>query len=188
MKMLKKQKGFTLIEIIIALAVIGVAISGMLYYQSRADTSQKVNDTTSAITTMVGSIKTTFAPANSYADVTAQNLINAGLLVSPFTASGANIVDPWGINIVVGGNASFFGFTLTPPDAETCAKLATALVRNAARMTIAADAAIAPAGTTLATFVTGATVIKADQAAQMNAANMATGCAVNNRLLAVAFR
>lgn len=186
---LRRQKGFTLIEIIIALAVIGVAIAGMLYYQSRAEAGQKANNTVSALTSMVGNIKSTFAPANSFAGVSAANLISAGAVVEPFTGAGTAITDPWGGAVVVGGSPGFFGISLQAPNAEVCMKIVTGLVRNASRVTVhtAAPTFVATA-TTAETMLTTGTVVKANAADVFNATNAAAGCGGTAAHIAMVFR
>lgn len=188
MQINKKPKGFTLIEIIIALAIMGVAISGMLYYQSRAETGQKVNDVVSAMTTMVGGIKTSFAPAGNYDAVTSANIVNAGLTVEPFVASGTTIIDPWGTTLSIAGKGAFFGMQVSAPDKETCTKLVTSLVRNASRMTVGSDAAMVGTATTLEAFATGTNIAKADAASAYNPASSATGCSATGAKIVVVYR
>ena len=185
----RAQKGFTLIEIIIALAVIGVAIAGMLYYQNRAETGQKANNTVSALTSMVGSIKSTYAPANSYAGVTAGNLISAGLIVEPFTGAGTAITDPWGGAVTIGGAPGFFGIAFQAPSADVCMKIVTGLVRSAARVTVhtAAPTFVATA-TTAETMLTTGNVVKTNATANYNAANAATGCGDTAAFIGLVFR
>lgn len=185
----RRQKGFTLIEIIIALAVIGVAIAGMLYYQSRAEAGQKANNTVSALTSMVGNIKTTFAPANSFAGVTATNLNSAGVIVEPFTGSGTAITDPWGGSVTVAGSPGFFGISLLAPNAEVCMKIVTGLVRNAARVTVhTAAPTFVTTATTAETMLTTGTVVKANAAATFDAANASSGCGGASAHIAMVFR
>ncbi len=185
----KRQAGFTLIEIIIALAVIGVAIAGMLYYQNRAEAGQKANNSVSALTSMVGNIKSTFAPANSFAGVTAGNLVSAGLVVEPFTGAGTAITDPWGNAVVIGGAPGFFGIGVLAPNSEICMKIVTGLVRSAARVTVhtAAPAFVATA-TTAETMLTTGTVVKTNAQGAFNAANAATGCGDTAAHIGMVFR
>lgn len=185
----RRQKGFTLIEIIIALAVIGVAIAGMLYYQNRAEAGQKANNAVSALTSMVGSVKSNFAPANSFAGVTAGNLVSAGLIVEPFTGAGNAITDPWGGAVTVGGSAGFFGLSFQAPTSEICMKIVTGLVRSAARVTVhTAAPTFVGAATTAETMLTTGTVVKANAVDVFNAANAATGCGDTAAHIAMVFR
>lgn len=186
---MKRQKGFTLIEIIIALAVIGVAIAGMLYYQSRAESGQKANNTVSALTSMVGNIKSTFSPANTFTGVTAGNLVSAGVIVEPFTGTGTAITDPWGGAVTVGGAPGFFGLAFQAPNAEVCMKIVTGLVRSAARVTVhtAAPTFVATA-TTAETMLTTGTVVKTNATATYNAGNAATGCGDTAAFVSMVFR
>ena len=183
----RRQAGFTLIELIIALAVMGAAIGGMLYYQSRAEASQKTNDSVTALTTMVSSIKTNYGPSNSYAQVTIPNLVSGGMAVEPFKVSGSTIVDPWNNTILAEGDATKFAFRIGPVTRENCVTLANGLVRNALIVNVGNVTAIT--GGTL----TGGGVYKASASATPDAAilNGATGCGIASdatRYVAAVFR
>jgi prepilin-type N-terminal cleavage/methylation domain-containing protein len=171
-----RQAGFTLIEIIIALAVMGSAIGGMLYYQSRAETSQKTNDAVSALTTMVSSVKTNYGPAGTYAGVTVANIIAGGLTVEPLKVSGANIVDPWNNNVLAEGAAAQFAMRVGPLTRETCLAMANGLVRNAVILNVGNVTAVT------AGALTGGGVYKASAAATPDAGvlNGNTGCGIAN--------
>lgn len=186
-KSLRKQAGFTLIEIIIALAVMGTAIGGMLYYQSRAENGQKVNDTITAATTMISGIKTNFGPTNSYAQVTIANLISGGMTVEPFKVNGANITDPWNNNLLMEGNASQFAFRLGPVSREVCVSLANGLVNNALILNVGNVTAVT------AGALTGGGAYKASASATPDASVLlgATGCGIATdaqRFVAAVFR
>lgn len=176
-----KSKGFTLIEIIVALAILGVVIAGILYYQSRAEAKTKANDTISALTTMIGGIKSAYAPANSYATVTNQNLNSSGLVVQPFTGSTTSITDAWAHAVTFNGNATQFGFSLQSPDPETCIGIVSGLSRNA--IIVRVGAASISGG-----VPSGGSAVKASASAAYDPAAAATGCGTANAVIAMAFR
>lgn len=185
----RRQRGFTLVEIIIAMALAGVVIAGVMFYQSRAENTQRVNDAVQAMVTMAGSIKRVYAPANSYAAVAEAGLVNGGLVIKPFTASGTNILDPWGGDVTVGGSGPFFGLSFNAPSAEACQQLVSSMADNAVRITVhTAAPSFVGTATTAAAFLATGVVVKADAAATFDAANMASGCNGTARHVAFVFR
>ena len=182
-----KQTGFTLIEIIIALAILGAAISGMLYYQSRAETSQKVNDMITASVSMISNIKNNYGPSGSFAAVTIANLIAGGMAVSPFTAGATTITDPFGNAMLAEGSATQFAVRMGPLSKEVCVSLANGLVANALILNVGNVTAVTSGA------LTGGGVYKASAAAAPDPAILlgTTGCGITtdaNRYIAAVFR
>lgn len=184
---IRKQAGFTLIEIIIALAVMGTAIGGMLYYQSRAETGQKVNDSITAATTMISGIKTNFGPSGSYALVTVANLISGGMTVEPFKVNGANITDPWNNNLLIEGGASQFALRIGPVSRDVCVSLSNGMVNNALILNVGNVTAVTSGS------LTGGAAYKASASATPDPSVLlgATGCGIATdaqRFVAAVFR
>lgn len=182
-----RQRGFTLIELIIALAVMGTAIGGMLYYQSRAENSQRTNDSVTALTTMVSSIKTNYGPAGTFAGVTVANIIAGGLVIEPLKVSSGNIVDPWNNNLLAEGAPAQFAIRVGPLTRENCLAVANGLVRNAVILNVGNVTAVT------AGALTGGAAYKASAAATPDAGNLngATGCGIATdaqRFVAAVFR
>lgn len=192
----KTQKGFTLIELIIALAVIGTAVGGILVFQSTAEGRQKVVSTTSGVNLMVGKIRSVYGSTGSYTSATSANLISGGFIEAPFKVSGTNIVDTWGNNVTfaVGPTsaARYFGFIVTPPTPDACIALANALLPLADRMTIdlaAPTFATAAIVNTIGTFHpgTGTIVVKSGPGAVASTANMVSACNGATSVIAMSF-
>jgi len=136
----KSQRGFTLIEAIVVLALLGAVIAGVLIYQASAERANRANATISALTTMVGSTRAIFGPANTFAGLSAASMAQAGIPVQPFsvagTGAGSTVLDPWGGNVLVTGGPRFFGVSFAVPDRETCVMILSAIAPGALRATV----------------------------------------------------
>lgn len=153
--MQKSSRGFTLIEVLISVAIVGAAVALVLVYQSRAESSERVSNTIFAVANMTAKIRAYYAATGSYSDISPAQVSAMGLVTPPLTSDGFNIYDAWGNNMVVGGNvpgaAPSFVITLGgvgfhPPyypfspytklSAEECVSLATKLANDADRVNI----------------------------------------------------
>jgi len=188
-KRVRQQKGFTLIEVLVVLAIAGAALAGVLVFQANAESRNRVNNTINAVINTVGNVKSIYASAGSYATVTSANLVNAGVVTPPFTISGTTILDPWGGTVTVGGSGPFFGMSFLAPDNETCVRLVSALASNAVRVTVhTAAQAFTAAATTPAAFMATGTVVKADASTAYDPVSAATGCGAAAAHIGLVFR
>lgn len=191
----RSQKGFTLIELIIALSVIGIGVGGILVFQSSAENRQRVVGATQGLAGMVGKTKAAWLPSGSYAGLNAGALGAAGFIESPYRLVGANLVDPWANNMGLNNNSldnRWFGLTISPPNADTCVALSTAMAGIADRLVIAGAApAWDDAGANIAAFhplPNGGEVGKAGPGAVVNPGNVAAGCSVAAPVISMSFQ
>lgn len=190
----KTQKGFTLIELIIALAVIGTAVGGILVFQNTAENRQKLLGATNAFSLMVGKMKNVWGSSGSFTGVSSTNLAGGGIVEAPFTVNGSNVVDPWGNNMSVNTstNGKFTALTVQIPNADSCAAFASAVMSTVDRMNIhAAAPSYTPGATDLATFAAGGASIatpKAGPGAAVDAGAIAVGCGKSTRILSMVFQ
>jgi len=184
------QKGFTLIEVLVVLAIAGVALAGVLVFQANAESRNRANDTIAALTSMVSDVRTAFRPANRYSGVSEAALVQAGVVDSPFAASGTAILDPWGNDTVaVGGSVPFFGISFQVPDRETCMRVVAALAPSADRITVHTTAqSFTGTATTAEGFMTAGTVVKVNATSAYDPAQAALGCAAATTFVGFAFR
>jgi prepilin-type N-terminal cleavage/methylation domain-containing protein len=185
----KKQLGFTLVEIMIVLAIIGTAIGGILYYQSRAENTQAATKTSSDVALMASKIKTYFRASNSYTNVTASRINGMALVTAPMKFDGTNMVDPWGNTMsVAGGTLSFaisMGGATAPIDKEVCTSLASALADKATAIRVGTAAAVSTSGSTAGT-ISGGNLYKGAGVTADSAA-LATGCNESSTVIAMQF-
>lgn len=184
--MQKKHHGFTLIEIMITLAIIGAAVAVVLVYQNRAESGAKVSQTVTAMTNMTSKIKGFYASAGTYTGLDAKQINSMGLVTQPLTAivnAGATTMyDPWGNVMGVAGNAAnatptfviTIGGNVNKLTAEECVSLATNLANGADVVNVGDSTVI----TTNNGLVGGGSAYKAGNAVVM--ANLTTGCGANN--------
>ena len=181
---LRRQMGFTLIEIMIALGVIGTAVAAVLYYQSRAEHGQSANKTAQDVSMMASKIKGLLGPSNSYGPLTPAWVNSSALVNSPMKYDGTNLQDPWGNTMSVNGNTTTFAITVggstSALDKEVCTSIASKMVSNATAIHI--GAATATAG-----VVAGGSAYKA-VGGTADGALLATGCNVANPVIAMQFR
>ena len=185
----RRARGFTLVELMVVLAIMGAAFAGYLFYQSMLAERNKANDTVKALVSMVGDIKTNYQPANTFVGVTSAALSQSGVVKPPFTTSGTTILDAWGQVVTVGGSPAFFGVSMSMPDSDTCMRLVSAMAQSALRLTIhTAAPSFSTSATTPAAFLPVGTVVKADATANYDPANASAGCGAAQRHVSMVFR
>lgn len=186
----KNCRGYSLVELLLVLGVVGSILAGVMYLSSKVTTLQKVNQTNGAIIEMVSSLKKlVYDPSNSYSGVDANFIIKTGLAKKPFTSDTTTIYDAWGNAIVVGSSKNFIGFGIHAPDADTCINLVSAVADNAIRITVhSAAPSFVSTATTPSTFLTTGTVVKADATSAYNATSAATGCSASSTHIGLVFR
>ena len=178
------QTGFTLIEIMIALGIMGFAIAAVMYYQTRAETSQQSNQVATSLVTMASKVKAYYGPTNSFTAVSGTTLNQIAVVPKGMTYDGTNVVDPWGNAMSINGSAATFALTVGgstgPLDKEACASIASKLAENAQAVRV--GAATAAAG-----VIAGGSAYKAIGGSP-DAALLGTGCSVANPVVAAQFR
>jgi prepilin-type N-terminal cleavage/methylation domain-containing protein len=148
----KKRHGFTVIEVMITLAIIGAAVAVVLMYQSKAESSLRVAGTVSAMTNMTSKIRAYYASVGSYNDITPEKINAMGLVTTPLTWESGTLAmrDAWGnvMNIVGNGPGTTPAFVITiggvnsllqpglPLTAEECVSVATELANGADRVNV----------------------------------------------------
>lgn len=180
-----RNRGFTLVEVMITLAIFGAALAVVLYYQQRAAVISRSTETTRALTSVVGKIKQYYGDTGDYTGLAAANLVD--FVPSPLkkNAAGTDILDPWGNTMTFTGGSSSFKIELggtNDIDIEACAAIASAFASSAR------DIAIGTAQTyTAATNVlTGGSAFKS-VGGPTDPAALATGCALDDRKITLVF-
>ena len=139
----KKQLGFSMIELMVVLAVIGAAIATVLIYQQRAQSNNQANNVVQAQTSMVNKIRMFLGPSGTYNALSTAAVIAMNVAISPLivNATAGTINDPWGNALTFTGNAAVagsptsfvitIGGTTAAIDHESCNIIASSLVNGA---------------------------------------------------------
>ena len=186
----RAANGFSLIELIIVLAIIAASVALILDRQSKAQETNRSNDTVQAVSYMVSKIKTFYASSGGYNGLSAVVINGMSLLNQPLKWDGSSILDAWNNPLGVSGNAtsatpSFalsIGGSVNPLNKETCSALATALAAGADVVDVGASTEVQ----LNSGLVSGGSVYKSATGA-LNVASVATGCSATNPLIALQF-
>jgi prepilin-type N-terminal cleavage/methylation domain-containing protein len=186
----KHEQGFSLIELIIVLAIIAASVALILERQSKAQESNKSNDTVQAVSYMVSKIKTFYASSGSYTGLSASVINGMSLLNQPLKWDGTNILDAWNNPLVLSGNPSAgvpsfalsIGGSVNALSKETCSALATALAAGADLVNVGASTEVQVASG----VVSGGSVYKGSTGA-LNVSNVATGCSSSSPVIGLQF-
>ena len=137
----RRKRGYTLMEILLALAVVGgvIAGAGVLFTQTQG--SANLNTAKQQLTSLSASIRELYAGSSSYTGLSGSDLITAGAVPATMV-SGSNIVDAWGNTVTVASpGATTFSIAVTALDQEDCTKLSTSAFGDFVSLTIDANAA-----------------------------------------------
>lgn len=122
---MKKQRGFSLLEILIVAALVAAGLAGLFFLVNRYNTKQVTNDEASSLNSIAAEVRTKFRSQGNYNGITPQVLINNGI-VPPTKINGANIETGWNTNVAIaaanlnGTAGDSVSFTYTIPR-ESCA-------------------------------------------------------------------
>lgn len=178
---IQRQKGLTMIEVLVVLAVLA-AVIGAVYGGSRAANSDvAANELGRAATSLVSQIKRTLGSTGSYADVSVTTIGNLGLVPSSWKIVGANLNDNFGNAVTINGSAGSFALAFPSLSSADCAKVLPLLSGLAYRATVGDDAAAASGA------ATGASVYKAGDGT-ITPSVLNSGCSAEDRILALEFR
>ena len=90
----KKQGGFTLVELVVVLAIIIAAISAIIARQMSTSQSSRVQSEAGNLQTIVGKVNSTFAGRSSYAGATTAFLLAQGAFPTSMV-NGTNVINGW---------------------------------------------------------------------------------------------
>lgn len=159
-----KQKGLTLIELAIVIAIVAIIIFGVFLLFSRVQTSRIATDEAQNLNMMMADVRSKFGTQGSFNGITPTVMINLGL-VPRTMINGNNIRNGWNTNVTVaavnlsGTAGDGVEFTYQVPR-EACADFVTSASGAASRITV------------------GGTVVKNVTAGQntVNVATLGTQC------------
>jgi prepilin-type N-terminal cleavage/methylation domain-containing protein len=155
----KKQGGFTLVELVVVLAIIVAAIGAIIARQMSASQSSRVQSEAGNLQAIVGKINSTFAGRTSYAGATTAFLLAQGAFPTSMV-SGTNVVNGWNGNV-----------TVAPGTGNTTVNITYAGVPDSACIEFVANTSKA-----YNTVTVGTTVVKTTAQAEADLAATQTAC------------
>lgn len=120
-----KSKGFTIIEIVIVLAVIAVLALGVVAAAGGLFSGAKAKNEAQAMQTMIQGVKKLYSTTATFGSLTTQVVLDKGLVPNSMNADPA-ILNAWGGNITFtpqGGSPQFMVLSTTAVPSAECVDL-----------------------------------------------------------------
>ena len=157
----KKQGGFTLVELVVVLAIIVAAIAAITARQISASQTSRVQSEAGNVQAIVSKVNSTFAGRSSYAGATTAFLLAQGAFPTSMV-NGANVVNGWNGNVTVAPGAGNTSVDITYAGVPTPACIE--FVANTSK--------------SYRTVTVGATVVKTAAQNEADLAATQTACSV----------
>lgn len=157
MKSRKNQKGLTLVELILTLALAGLILFGIFSAYSSAKQSSNIKAESTGLQTLVAGVRSLYPGSPNYTGVGAAQLITAGKAPQSMV-NGTALRNVWGGAITVAANATAgFDVTYAAVPTSSCIEIITTV------------------GPSFNVVAIGATTVKAADA-EVNVATATTAC------------
>lgn len=155
----RKQRGFTLIELAVVLAVIVLAAAGIIARQRSTSQTAQVQAESGNLQAVIGKINSTFAGRSSYNGATTAFLLAQGAFPSSMV-NGGSVVNTWNGSVTVAPGTGNTSVDITYGGVPTAACIE--LVANSSR--------------SYRTITVGATVVKTAVQGEADLATTQTAC------------
>jgi len=120
----KKQRGISLLEVMLSLSIIAIVLVLAAKYFFAASNNQSLNRTRSTIGLVVSAVQSLKANQADYTGIDTEKVASTELLAnSGDVSSGTAIKNAWGSDIVVAPNSSNVEITTTLPTDNDCKAL-----------------------------------------------------------------
>jgi prepilin-type N-terminal cleavage/methylation domain-containing protein len=182
-------RGFSLIELIVVLAIIAASVALILSRQSRATESTKASDMVQSITYLVSKVQNFYASTGSYAGLNPKVVGQMSLVNQPLKWDGASsILDAWNNPLGVVGNqpgasptfAITIGGSVNPLNNESCTAMATALASAADVVVVGSTGMNVSSG-----LVPASGNVYKSSSGTLDLTQLATGCSSSNPVIAL---
>jgi len=118
--------GYSLIELMLALAIVSVLLVIATRYYSTTSSAQKVNSAANMLQVVINASEDFKNSTNSYAGITIDKLVDQGLIPQSFSTKTNTNINPWGGTITADAgadNQNFITMTLTHVPKADCKNL-----------------------------------------------------------------
>ena len=135
----RKQRGFTLIEMVVVLALIAAGIGFIISRAATANQTSKVQAEVSNLQTITTKVKSTFAARPNYSGATTAFLLAQGAFPTSMI-NGGTVTNGWGGTVTVAAGAGNTSVDITSGAVPTasCIELVAASSRNFNEVTVGA--------------------------------------------------
>ncbi|AZV12443.1 MULTISPECIES: type 4 pilus major pilin [Salmonella] len=97
---IKNNRGFSLLEIILVLAIAAVLIIGVFMVYPKVSSSSKVNNDTQLLSTLKAGIHSIWGSTNNFNGLSVDSVIKANLVPEDYLEDG-EIQNNWGANVLI---------------------------------------------------------------------------------------
>lgn len=131
LKKIKKQKGFTLLELLAVLIIIAILGTGLYFVMAKVTSSSDAKAEDKNVQLIASALRTTYGNTASYSGLTAsvQQLITSGVFPASIV-SGTTLANKWGGAITIAsysvspGTDNYFDITEASIPRDICNKMA----------------------------------------------------------------
>ena len=121
----KNEKGLSLIEASMVLALSAIVVSGVMFYYQSASDSNKTQNTISEVMSTVAAINGLFVGQSSYDGLNTAVLAHSSAIPVTYKGSDGNsITNPFGGNVSITAGTNRYGITLDKIPTSACLNLA----------------------------------------------------------------
>jgi major structural subunit of bundle-forming pilus len=124
-----KQRGLTIVESAMALAIMSLVLAGVIVFYQMASMNSKINETTNEITELNETIRNVYTAAANYSTLDNAAMIGADILPTGMV-QGTNIYNAFNGEIILdsanfnGGNDNSYYMTLNDLPEKACSEIA----------------------------------------------------------------
>ncbi len=135
----KKQGGFTLVELVVVLAIIVAAIGAIIARQMSASQTSKVQSEAGNLQAIVGKVNSTFAGRPNYVGATTAFLLAQGAFPTSMVNGGA-VVNTWqgAVTVAAGAGNTTVDITYAGVPTSACIELVANTSRSYNEVTVGA--------------------------------------------------
>ncbi len=95
----RRNRGFSLVELAMVLAIIALLVAGIMLFFSNASQAAKTNDAMTELAAIQQTVRSLYAGQPAYTGLTAAQVGASGQLPNKWTNGGTTVIDPFGSTV-----------------------------------------------------------------------------------------